>query len=260
MNRRVSLAEAAAAYRIGFALCVITLAGAFGAQAAPAPRAVKVTWLGHACFLFQSAEGKRVIIDPFDARTGYPKIRAAADVVVVTHEHFDHNAVGEVSGRPAVLREPRGRKSAAGIEFLGVKTYHDTQQGRQRGENTVVVFEVDGVRFCHAGDLGEALSPDQVRRIGRVDVVMLPVGGFFTLDLADANRVVAQLKPKVAIPMHYRTRYTAPGLRMLAGVGGFLRGKKNVRMIKGSQVTVSSAGLPNTTAIWVLEPPAGKAP
>ncbi|MGB3944945.1 MAG: MBL fold metallo-hydrolase, partial [Methanothrix sp.] len=165
---------------------------------------MKITWLGHSCFKIEDGSGRVVVTDPFDEAVGYPLPKAKADVVTVSHDHHDHNHVEAVGGRPEVVRGP-GEKVAAGIRFFGTATYHDDRGGKKRGPNTIFSFEMDGVRICHLGDLGHLLGEREAAALGKVDVLMIPVGGVYTLDAEGAKKVVGQIKPKVVIPMHFMT-------------------------------------------------------
>ncbi|MDI6709541.1 MAG: MBL fold metallo-hydrolase [Thermoanaerobacterales bacterium] len=167
---------------------------------------MRIQWLGHACFLLESG-GRRLLTDPFDAAVGYPLARVTVDYVTVSHLHHDHNNVKALPGRPRVIDTP-GRQVLDGLEINGLQTYHDREKGAKRGPNTVFVLEWEGLRVCHLGDLGHLLSPDQVAAIGTVDVLCIPVGGFYTIDAAEAAETVATLAPAVVLPMHYKTDYT----------------------------------------------------
>jgi len=213
---------------------------------------MKVKWLGHSCFLITSDEGTRLITDPYTVGAGinYSAIRESADVVTVSHEHGDHNNASAVKGNPQVIKGS-GTKNAAGIEFKGVATYHDDSRGRERGANTVFCFTVDGVRLCHLGDLGHLLSQEQVASIGAVDILFIPIGGFFTIDAAAASEVCRQLKPKVIIPMHFRTpRCAYP----ISTADSFLKGKERVRRWDKSEGEFRAEGLPAENEIVVLQP------
>jgi len=213
---------------------------------------MKVKWLGHACFLLVSEEGLRIITDPYavDQNLSYSPIREIADIVVVSHDHDDHNNVSAVQGKPEVLKGS-GLRTARGVQFRGVATYHDTTQGKQRGTNTVFCFSLDGIKLCHLGDLGHLLSQAQVDEVGTVDILFIPVGGFYTIDAAGASQVCDQLKPKVVIPMHFRTpQCTYP----IAGVDNFLRGKKNVKRADSREIELRSEELPTSTEIVILKP------
>ncbi len=213
---------------------------------------MKVKWLGHACFLLVSEVGLRIITDPYivDQNLSYSPIKEIADIVVVSHDHDDHNNVSAVQGKPEVLKGS-GLKAAKGLQFRGVATYHDTTQGKQRGTNTVFCFSLDGIKLCHLGDLGHLLSQAQVDEVGTVDILFIPVGGFYTIDAAGASQVCDQLKPKVVIPMHFRTpQCTYP----IAGVDNFLRGKKNVKRVDSSEIEFRPEELPTATEIVILKP------
>lgn len=213
---------------------------------------MKIKWLGHASFLLTTKEGMRVITDPYATGAGlsYGEITESADVVLVSHEHADHNNVRAVKGKPEVIRGT-GTHQAKGIEFKGVTSFHDPSGGRERGPNTIFCFVLDEIRFCHLGDLGHLLSEEQVAQIGRVDVLFLPVGGFFTIDAGEATQVMESLQPRVAIPMHFKTpKCDYP----ISPVDDFLRGKERIRRIGGSEIELEAASLPEETSIWVLEP------
>ena len=165
---------------------------------------MRITWFGHACFGLVSDSGITIITDPFDETVGYKLPDVQADIVTVSHQHFDHNYVKGVSGNPEVVSEA-GDYRIKGIPIKGVKSYHDDQGGSKRGINIVYVFEIDGVRVCHLGDLGHVLAREQVEQIGAVDVLLVPVGGTYTIDASAATSVVSSLKPSIAIPMHYKT-------------------------------------------------------
>jgi L-ascorbate metabolism protein UlaG (beta-lactamase superfamily) len=213
---------------------------------------MKVKWLGHSCFLITSKDGTRVITDPYavGGEINYSPIEEAADVVVVSHGHSDHSNVSAVRGTPEVVRDV-GTGIARGIQFKGVAAYHDTSHGEQRGPNTIFCFTIDDIRLCHLGDLGHVLSPNQINEIGAVDVLFVPVGGFFTIDAAAATQVCEQLKPKIIIPMHFRTPKCAYSI---AGAEDFLKGKRNVRRLGNSEVEVKSEMLPAATEILLLQP------
>lgn len=213
---------------------------------------MKLKWLGHSCFLITSDTGLRIITDPYTSGggVGYAPVNEAADIVVVSHDHFDHNAVSSVPGRPEVVTDS-GAKEAKGIQFKGIATYHDESKGSERGANTAFCFSVDGVKLCHLGDLGHPLSREEISEIGDVDVLFVPVGGFFTIDAKVASQVCDDLKPKVVVPMHYKT----PKLDFpVAGVEDFVKGKKNVRTLDSSEAEFKLGELPGATEIVVFQP------
>jgi len=213
---------------------------------------MKIKWLGHSCFLITSRDGVRIITDPYAVGEGinYSPIKETADVVVVSHDHDDHSNVSAVKGTPEVVKGI-GIKTAKDVQFRGIATYHDTSQGTQRGPNTVFCFTIDDIKLCHLGDLGHVLSPGQVDEIGAVDILLIPVGGFYTINASVANQICDQLKPKIAIPMHFKTPYCA---YPLTGVEDFLKGKKDVRQVEDSEVDFEQERFPAATKVVLLQP------
>jgi L-ascorbate metabolism protein UlaG (beta-lactamase superfamily) len=213
---------------------------------------MKLKWLGHACFLITSRDGLRVITDPYAVGGGinYSPIGDVADVVLVSHEHADHGNVSVVRGKPEVVRGS-GKRTVKGIQFKGVATAHDASGGQERGLNTVFCFTLDNVKLCHLGDLGHVLSPAQVTEIGPVDILFAPVGGFFTIDASAASQVCDQLKPRITIPMHFKTPKCA---YPIAAVEEFLRGKEKVRRIADNQAEFDCQNLPPANEILLLQP------
>ncbi|MGH3003628.1 MAG: MBL fold metallo-hydrolase [Gaiellaceae bacterium] len=175
---------------------------------------MKIRWFGQAAFLLSA--GPRVAIDPFGPgeamaargfKFAYPTIEGVeADLLLVTHEHFDHNAVETVGGEPQTIRSTAGRFDSPVGEVVAVASEHDDVAGTSRGPNTIFCFELDGLRICHLGDLGQhALRPEQRQAIGKVDVLLLPIGGGPTVGGEAAAAIVRELEPRLVVPMHYRT-------------------------------------------------------
>jgi L-ascorbate metabolism protein UlaG (beta-lactamase superfamily) len=191
-------------------------------------------------------------MDPYDATKGvnYLPISETADIVTVSHDHWDHNAVSVISGNPEVVTADNPGLHN-GIQFRGVYAWHDDEKGDQRGNNTVFCFELDGMNICHLGDLGHRLSREQINEIGEVDLLFIPVGGYFTIDANVATETCDDLKPRIVVPMHYKTsKLDFP----IAGVEGFLEGKKNVKKLDSSQIELKSDELPRELEIVVLIP------
>ncbi len=214
---------------------------------------MKIKWLGHASFLITSEAGTRIITDPYTTTptVTYDEIKESADIVTVSHEHGDHNNVAAVRGNPEVVRGAV-TKEIKGIKFNGILTYHDDAGGSKRGNNIIFCFEVDGIRVCHLGDLGHPLGDKEVAELGKVDILLTPVGGNYTIDAKVATEVGNKLKPKVIIPMHYQNE-RCPNFPV-AGVDDFLKGKANVSRQDTSEVELKKGKLPATTQIIVLPP------
>ena len=210
---------------------------------------MKIKWLGHATFLITSDSGTRIITDPYatNDRIKYGEIEESADIVTVSHHHFDHDNVAAVNGNPQVLE---GTAEVKGIKFNAIPAFHDQKGGSERGSSTVFCFEVDGIKLCHLGDLGHRLGDKDIAAIGKVDVLLAPVGGFFTIDAEVTTEVWGKLAPKVTIPMHFKNdRCDLP----ISGVDDFLQGKADVSRLNTSEAEFKQGELPVTTKIIVLQ-------
>jgi L-ascorbate metabolism protein UlaG (beta-lactamase superfamily) len=170
---------------------------------------MNIKWFGQSCFMLTAENGTKIIMDPyskiFGSLSGYKLPEIDADIVTISHNHSDHNNVGAVKGNFVLIKEP-GVFSQEGIDIKGVQTFHDNVSGAKRGKNVVYNFRIDGLNVCHCGDLGHLLSLEQINEIGKVDILILPIGGRAVLDASGATEVMKQLNPAVMIPMHYRTK------------------------------------------------------
>lgn len=177
-------------------------------------------WYGNSCFLITTDSGTRILTDPCDPSTGYPEVHdIEADIVTVSHEHFDHNYTEAVKGEPVILRGA-GVTEVNGITFTGCASWHDEVQGAKRGPNTVFIIEADGLRIVHLGDLGHMPDEQLYAAIGKPDVLLTPVGGTFTVDAQQAGDIARRTDATVIIPMHFKT----PVLSFdIAGVDPFLK-------------------------------------
>lgn len=214
---------------------------------------MKIKWYGHASFLITSASGTKIVTDPYepggyDGAISYGSPPDQVDIAVVSHDHPDHNYLQGLKGTPQVVKGP-GSHTVAGIVFKGISTFHDTSQGKDRGESTIFCFTVDGITLCHLGDLGHPLSAKDSAEIGAVDVLMLPVGGCFTIDAGVATEVVGNLNPHLVIPMHFKTeKCDFP----ITTVDDFTGGKENVTRLTTSEIELTKDTLPVSTEIQVL--------
>ena len=192
---------------------------------------MKLIWHGHACFELRLSSGS-VVFDPYcpGSVPGLSLPELNADAVICSHGHSDHNCSEAVklSGR-----EP-------GFKVTQIPTFHDEQRGRLRGENLCTVIEGDGLRIAHLGDLGHPLSGDELSRLGRLDLLMIPVGGVYTVDAAQAKELVEALRPRITVPMHYRC--ASLGIRSIAPVEDFLRlwPAEDVRLLHSSEYDTES--------------------
>lgn len=170
---------------------------------------MNINWYGQSCFQISSSQGKNdhvsMVIDPFDENTTGLKLpKLQADIVLVTHDHSDHSNVKAVSGSGFVIKGP-GEYDIERVFIQGISGYHDDVQGTQRGSITIYTIETEGMRICHLSDLGQKeLTSDQLDKIGDIDILMIPVGGVYTIDAAGAMKIMAQIEPRVIMPMHYK--------------------------------------------------------
>jgi L-ascorbate metabolism protein UlaG (beta-lactamase superfamily) len=220
-----------------------------------------IRWHGQSAFTLTGAE-HTIAIDPFGpfppevaARItfDYPPIDPhPAHLLLVTHEHRDHNAVEAISGEPHVIRSTAGRFETPVGEVVAVASEHDDQAGTARGPNTIFVFTVDTLRIAHFGDLGQAgLRPEQRAAIGAVDLVFIPVGGGPTIDASAAAAIVRELAPAYAIPMHYRT----PQIGFLETADAFVAMFDDVERVAGPEWSLPAERPATATRVVVLQPP-----
>jgi L-ascorbate metabolism protein UlaG (beta-lactamase superfamily) len=213
---------------------------------------MKIKFLGHASFLITSDTGTRIITDPykpgcFDGGIQYGKITEEADIVTISHDHDDHNNT-DINGNPTFVRTSADQE-VKGIQINGIDVYHDTSEGKERGGNRIFNMKVDDLNIVHLGDLGHDLSVQDAERIGNVDVLLVPVGGFFTIDANAAEKVINTLKPKIIIPMHFKTdKCGFP----IAPVTEFTQNKE-VKKVDG-EIEIRKADLPTAPTIYVLSP------
>jgi L-ascorbate metabolism protein UlaG (beta-lactamase superfamily) len=215
---------------------------------------MKIKWYGHSAFLITSDQGAKIMIDPYESgafggQLSYGKIKDQVDIVLTSHDHADHNYTKDLPGTPQIVKGS-GPKTAKGISMKGISTYHDPSQGSERGANTIFTLKIDNIQLCHLGDLGHLLSDKELAEIGPVDILLIPVGGFFTIDPKEATRVAEQIKPKIVIPMHFKTAKCG---FPIAPVEDFLKGKTNTKRPKASEATFDKATLPQQMEIVVLE-------
>lgn len=163
---------------------------------------MKITWFGQACFLIKT-DAVAVVTDPYDPKIGLvlPK-NLTADIVTVSHQHLDHNYVSAVGGNPSVI-EKSGSTTLKDIQFTSIDTFHDDENGKKRGPNIIFKFTLLGITIAHLGDLGHMLSDSQILELGGVDILMIPVGGGYTIGGTIAAQIVERIQPKIVIPMHY---------------------------------------------------------
>ncbi len=168
---------------------------------------MQILWHGHSFFEIRTKPNKKtkvkILIDPFDKAVGLKVPRVSGDVVLVTHGHHDHNNVATVTGEPFVIEGP-GEYEIKNIFIQGIPSFHDDVKGQERGRNTIYLIESEDITVCHLGDLGQKeLTEEQLEKIGEVDILMIPVGGNYTISAKEAAKIMSQIEPRITIPMHY---------------------------------------------------------
>ena len=190
--------------------------------------------------------------DPHDGKSiGINAPSVTGDIILVSHDHYDHNSVKSVEKEDSKIVRGSGEKTVSNVLIKGFETFHDEVRGAKRGENVVYKFRVDDITFCHLGDLGHKLNDDMVEMLGDIDVLFAPVGGTFTLDVDEAWKVIKMVNPKIVVPMHYKVG----GLSLpVSGVDAFLeknKGKCKVLRV-GNEIDIEKDDLPEEQEIWVF--------
>ncbi len=213
----------------------------------------KITWAGQSCFQISVSNGKdneaNIAIDPFDEKIGLKMPSFSADILFVTHSHYDHNNTGAVKGSPFLI-ENLGEYEIKGVFVQGISSFHDDKEGKERGLNIIYTIEAEDIRFCHLGDFGQKqLTDEQLEKIGKVDILMIPVGGTFTIDSSEATKVIGQIEPKIVIPMHYEL----PKLKLkLDGVDKFLKAMGKNSVVPQDKLTIKSSALSKDGAMEIV--------
>lgn len=208
--------------------------------------------LGHSSFKIKGKTAT-IVTDPFDqGMVGLSFRKTESDIVTVSHEHKDHNAVINVDGNPYIVRGP-GEYEIKGVHIVGVSVFHDQKMGAEKGKNVMYQFIVDGVTLVHLGDLGHKLTTDQAKEIGTCDILFIPVGGYFTIGADIASEVAAQFEPRIIIPMHYKEHGLNPDFDVLSGVDKFLKEMGKEEAAPQPKLSVTKDKLPEETEVVVLE-------
>jgi len=165
---------------------------------------MKIKWWGHASFLITDDKGVKIITDPYGDELPYSRISDEADIVTISHEHYDHNKAGVVKGNPEIIRST-GTFMVKDVKITGIPTKHDKNEGRDRGDNIIFLIEVVGKRIAHLGDLGHIPDDEVLEQLADLDILMMPVGGTYTINAEEAYELCQKIKPGLIVPMHYKT-------------------------------------------------------
>jgi L-ascorbate metabolism protein UlaG (beta-lactamase superfamily) len=208
---------------------------------------MEITWYGRACFRLKGREAT-VITDPCPPSTGFVAGKQNVDLLTISHAHPDHAYTRSITAGLTLTRP--GEYEYRDLLITGVRAFHDGERGQQRGENMIFAVEIDGVHVCHLGDLGHLLSEEQLAELGPIDVLLVPVGGNFTISPAEAAEVVAQVSPKIVIPMHFAVDGASADL---LGPDRFLHELAVSEPIRQPKAVVHASSLPDESQVVLLE-------
>jgi len=209
---------------------------------------LQIRWHGHSCFEIKG--DITLVTDPHDGKSiGIPAPIIEGDIILVSHDHYDHNSVKTVEKIGSkVIRDER-KRNISNVDIRGIKTYHDDNFGDSRGENIIFKFLMDDITFCHLGDLGHMVRENIAEKIGCVDILFIPVGGNFTIDADIAWEIIKLIKPSIIIPMHYKIG----GLSLpIDNLDGFLEKSKFKILKVGNEIDFDKTDIPNETEIWTF--------
>lgn len=185
---------------------------------------MQIIWYGQSFFQILTQKGKekkvKIVIDPFSEKIGLKPSLLEADILLITHSHEDHNNVKAIKGSPFLITGP-GEYEIKEVFIEGIPAFHDATEGKERGKTAIYTIETEEIKICHLGDLGQKeLTDEQLEQIGEVDILMIPIGGVFTISAKEAAKIISQVEPKIVIPMHYYI----PKLKIkLEGLDKFLK-------------------------------------
>ncbi len=201
-----------------------------------------ITWQGHACFKIQDKagpDGITLVTDPYDNKIGLKLPNFEADIVTISHDHFDHNNVSGLRGKPYII-DRAGEYDVKGILVEGIDSYHDEKEGKERGKNVIYRFVIDDINIAHLGDLGHQLNNGQLEKLVGVDILLIPVGGNYTIDAKQAASIISQIQPRIVIPMHYKIN----GLKVdIDGVDKFIK-ELGIKPTEEEKLKINKKDLP----------------
>lgn len=203
---------------------------------------INIQWFGHSCFAIGDKRGTQITTDPFADGIGYKLPLIPTEIVTVSHNHFDHNNLKALENYDHLINDT-GIFSHNNVKVKGFSSYHDTEKGEKRGVNNIYTYEINEIKICHLGDLGHELTKEEADKIGQVDILMIPVGGLYTIDSDVALKVIKQLDPKIVLPMHYKTDDLVPEFGELAKVDDFTGKMKDWKAEKSSSLKLTREDL-----------------
>jgi L-ascorbate metabolism protein UlaG (beta-lactamase superfamily) len=209
---------------------------------------LQIRWHGHACWGITN--NITLVTDPHDGKSiGIPAPTVMGDIILVSHDHYDHNSVKSVEKEGSKVVTDGRKRNISNVEIFGIDSFHDEDMGAKRGSNIMYKFTMDRIKFCHLGDLGHDLDEEAVQKIGDVDILFVPIGGTFTVDDKQAWDVINKIRPKIIVPMHYKIG----GLSLpIAGIDSFLEQNKYKILKVGNEIDIEKEDLPSEPEIWTF--------
>ena len=209
---------------------------------------LQIRWHGHSCF--EITNEVTLVTDPHDGKSiGIHAPNVTGDIILVSHDHYDHNSVKSVEKEGSKVITDTRKRNISNVEIKGIESFHDECCGEKRGSNIIHKFTMEDITFCHMGDLGHDLDEDTVQKIGDVDILFIPIGGTFTLDAKQAWRIIKKVKPRIAVPMHYKIG----GLSLpITGIEPFLEESKYEILKVGNEIDIEKEDLPEEPEIWTF--------
>jgi len=209
---------------------------------------LQIRWHGHSCF--EITNEVTLVTDPHDGKSiGIHAPSVTGDIVLVSHDHYDHNSVKSVEKDGSKIVTDTRKRNISNVEIKGFETFHDESHGEKRGNNIIYKFTMEDIAFCHMGDLGHDLDENTVQKIGDVDILFIPIGGTFTLDATQAWRLIKKVKPRIAVPMHYKIG----GLSLpITEIEPFLEKSKYEIIKVGNEIDIEKEDLPDEPEVWTF--------
>jgi L-ascorbate metabolism protein UlaG (beta-lactamase superfamily) len=209
---------------------------------------LQIRWHGHSCF--EITNRVTLVTDPHDGKSiGIHAPSVTGDIILVSHDHYDHNSVKSVEKEDCKIITDTRKRNITNVEIKGIESFHDECRGEKRGSNIIYKFTMEDITFCHMGDLGHDLDEDTVQKIGDVDILFIPIGGTFTLDAKQAWRIIKKVKPRIAVPMHYKIG----GLSLpITGIEPFLEESKYEILKVGNEIDIEKEDLPEEPEVWTF--------
>lgn len=209
---------------------------------------LQIRWHGHSCF--EITDDVVIVTDPHDGKSiGIQPPSVMGDIILVSHDHYDHNSVKTVEKEGAKVVTDTRKRNISNVEIKGIESFHDGFKGAKRGSNVIYIFDIDGIKFCHLGDLGHMLDNEIIKKIGNIDILFIPIGGTFTIDAEEAWSIVKKINPKITVPMHYKTG----GLSLpISGIDPFLDISKYKVIKVGNEIDIEKEDLPEEFEVWTF--------